>query len=138
MPSFIIVGYVWQILGRGTFLPPYPWAALKKPILNRVKQRYQFVFPKISNGWLVLFIAVPKTYLLYKEKLWNIEAMSHKTSSSLIPIIFCVENILNLVYLIQLALFFLFVFIFWEWSLCHIRKFALPQKLLQLKVITCE
>ena len=24
MPSFIIVVYVWQILGRGVFLPPFP------------------------------------------------------------------------------------------------------------------
>ena len=31
---FIIVGYVWQILWRGS---PHPWAAPKKPILNRVK-----------------------------------------------------------------------------------------------------
>ena len=37
MPKFIIVGYVWQILGRGAFLPPtHLWAAPKKPILNRV------------------------------------------------------------------------------------------------------
>ena len=28
MPSFIIVGYVWQILG---FMAPHPWAAPKKP-----------------------------------------------------------------------------------------------------------
>ena len=40
VPRFITVGYVWQILGRGAIfplLPPHPWAALKKPILNRVK-----------------------------------------------------------------------------------------------------
>ena len=38
VPKFSIVGYVWQILGRGAFLPtPRPWVALKKPILNRVK-----------------------------------------------------------------------------------------------------
>ena len=39
MPSFIIVGYEWQILGkRGLFAPLPPlWAALRKPILNRVK-----------------------------------------------------------------------------------------------------
>ena len=35
--SFIIVHYVWQILGEVAFLAhPYPWAALKWPILNRV------------------------------------------------------------------------------------------------------
>ena len=38
MISFIIVRYVWQILGRGRKKAlPYPWAAPKKPILNRVK-----------------------------------------------------------------------------------------------------
>ena len=38
MPSFIIVGYVWRILGRrGQKAPPHPWAAPKKPILNRVR-----------------------------------------------------------------------------------------------------
>ena len=33
--SFVIVGYVRQILGP--LLPPHPWAAPKKPILYRVK-----------------------------------------------------------------------------------------------------
>ena len=33
----MIVGYVWRILGRGAKKPPHPWAAPKKPILNRVK-----------------------------------------------------------------------------------------------------
>ena len=39
MPSFIIVGFVWRILRRGGCqkAPPHPWAALKKSILNRVK-----------------------------------------------------------------------------------------------------
>ena len=35
VPSFIIVGYVWQILGRG--ISPHPWAASKMPILNSIK-----------------------------------------------------------------------------------------------------
>ena len=38
VPSFIMVGYVSQILGkRGLFAPPptHPWAAPKMPILNR-------------------------------------------------------------------------------------------------------
>ena len=39
MPSFIIVRYVRQILERGGQKdPPNPWAAPKKPILNRVKK----------------------------------------------------------------------------------------------------
>ena len=40
MPSFIIVGCVWQILGTGgLFGTPHPhqWGAPKKSILNRVK-----------------------------------------------------------------------------------------------------
>ena len=39
VPSFIIAGYVWQILGGGGFLPSpsHPWAAPKMPILNRVR-----------------------------------------------------------------------------------------------------
>ena len=38
VPSFITVEYLWQILGRGGELSatPLPWAAPKKPILNRV------------------------------------------------------------------------------------------------------
>ena len=42
MPSFIIVGYVWQILGtEGLFAPHHldPWAASKQPILNRVNEK---------------------------------------------------------------------------------------------------
>ena len=37
--SLIIVGYVWEILGREAFWHalPHPWAAPKKPVLNRVK-----------------------------------------------------------------------------------------------------
>ena len=37
MPSFITLGWVWQILGRGAFLPSHSWAASKRSILNRVK-----------------------------------------------------------------------------------------------------
>ena len=41
MPSFINVGYVWQILERGAFLAPsHSWAAPKRPILNRIKNTY--------------------------------------------------------------------------------------------------
>ena len=42
MPSFIIVGYVRQILGRGDRKPPcHLWAGPKKPILNRVNIRFR-------------------------------------------------------------------------------------------------
>ena len=38
MPSFIIVGYVWQILGRrGLFVPPIREQPRKSPSLNKVK-----------------------------------------------------------------------------------------------------
>ena len=40
--KFIIAGYVWQILGRGTFFappsPPYPWAAPRRSTRNRVNR----------------------------------------------------------------------------------------------------
>ena len=38
--SFVIVGYVWQILKRRAFLPLYPGAAPKRPILNRMKRHF--------------------------------------------------------------------------------------------------
>ena len=44
MPSFIIVGYVWQILERGAFLTPHLLAAPKRTILNRVKDDENFLF----------------------------------------------------------------------------------------------
>ena len=35
--SFIVAGYVWQFIGKGGLFAPHPWAALKRPILNRVE-----------------------------------------------------------------------------------------------------
>ena len=37
VPSFIIVGYIWQILGRGSLFALHLWKILKRSILNRVK-----------------------------------------------------------------------------------------------------
>ena len=47
--SFIIVGYAWQVSGRGTFPPSRPtlpdlWAVPKKPMLNRVKKQLPEVY----------------------------------------------------------------------------------------------
>ena len=40
MPSFILVGYVWQILERGAFLAlPHLWAVPKMAILKREEKR---------------------------------------------------------------------------------------------------
>ena len=52
----MIAGYVWQILGRGAFLSPHPWAALKMCILNRVNNDYQ-------QNLKVLYILVPNETL---------------------------------------------------------------------------
>ena len=50
MPSFIIVGYGWQILRRGAFLLPFhPRAAQKRPILNRVKKVPILILKVIKN-----------------------------------------------------------------------------------------
>ena len=42
---FITAEYVEDILGSvgGGFLPPYPWATQKRPILNRVKNKFVWV-----------------------------------------------------------------------------------------------
>ena len=40
VPSFIILRYVQQILSRGASPPNHPWAAPKKPILNRVTYKH--------------------------------------------------------------------------------------------------
>ena len=55
MPSFIIVGYVWRILGRRSQRAPspHPLAAPKKPILNRVKISFFHCF-WISINYLLL------------------------------------------------------------------------------------
>ena len=57
VPSFIIAGYVWQIVGRGGgfLVPPHAWAAPKKSILNRFKketptQVISWEFCKISKN----------------------------------------------------------------------------------------
>ena len=57
--SFIIAVYVWQILRRGgrPFAPPYPWAASKRSILNRVEQSKSF-----SNFWLLLKEIIPTMF----------------------------------------------------------------------------
>ena len=55
MSSFIIVGYMWQILGREPKSPPpHPWAALKKPTLNRVNMGNSF-FQKTCRKWVLQF-----------------------------------------------------------------------------------
>ena len=61
MPSFIIVGYAWQILERGGLVQATPpsrlWASPKKPILNRVKGLMeQFRFFKLLILKLQIFI----------------------------------------------------------------------------------
>ena len=45
VPSFIIVGYVWQILRRGALFGPLPHlrAAPKNPFLNRVKFDFSYL-----------------------------------------------------------------------------------------------
>ena len=42
LPSFIIVGYVWQILRRGPFCHRHRWAARKGPFSIRLRPIYGF------------------------------------------------------------------------------------------------
>ena len=79
MPSFIIVRYVWQILGRGAFLPPHPWAAPKLPILDRFK---------ITSAWLLLNISDNfNNFNIQKRKSMMVSCFKGKTFrfSILIP-----------------------------------------------------
>ena len=49
VPNFIIVGYVWQTLGRGAFLLPHTWAATKMAILNRIKPLDYWICYKLHS-----------------------------------------------------------------------------------------
>ena len=44
VPSFIALGYVWQILGTGELLGPHPWTAPKRPIWIGLKLTVQIQF----------------------------------------------------------------------------------------------
>ena len=72
----MIVGYVWQILGRGGFCaPPHPWAAPKMSILNRVNRRFsQWVLCMIEKNWYparIKFHEFWKISLFVQIKLWK-------------------------------------------------------------------
>ena len=85
----MIVGYVWQILGRGASLPPplHSWAAPKMPILNRVKvfivssmsfykrgrSRVFWMWVLISVilvAWLLFFVLLIFLSCLFKVSIW--------------------------------------------------------------------
>ena len=51
-----------RFLGVGPFWPPHPWAALKMPILNRVKQHS-------SNTWGLIHKKVKDTEAVEKKAL---------------------------------------------------------------------
>ena len=52
VPSFIIMGFVSNILGKGPLCSsPHPWAASGRAILNRVKGKYKKIF-NVKNKWL--------------------------------------------------------------------------------------
>ena len=60
MPSFIIVGYVWRILGRGAKkAPTNPRAGPKKPILNRVSL---YVVEPGKKSMMLYFIHLIKRF----------------------------------------------------------------------------
>ena len=70
---------MWQILGRGAFLPPHPWAAPKLPILDRVK---------ITSAWLLLNISDNfNNFNIQKRKSMMVSCFKGKTFrfSILIP-----------------------------------------------------
>ena len=101
MQSFIIVGYVWQILGRVYFYltplrPPSPphlfsWAASKKSILNRVnirtiKSRHQcskkviMVKKKVD----LIFRHIQCWYLINSEVAWVLVSLGTQVHTEMI------------------------------------------------------
>ena len=95
MPSFIIEGYVWQILGRGEgpFCPPHLWAAPKNPILNRVKSADILLL----NAFLGFVFC-----LVVSNNSWgrSFPSSSFKLILRVVPVLFF-TLILHLIYCIQ-------------------------------------
>ena len=79
VPSFINVGYVWQILGWGAFLTPHSWAVPKKPILNRIKTESDLstralvagMTNNISKTLITQGNIFPIWFSLMKEMVWE-------------------------------------------------------------------
>ena len=68
MPSFIILGHVWQILGRGSFCPaPSSVSSLKMPVLNRVKPLVLAAL-KYYSGETNIKCGLPSKYLFQKTQ----------------------------------------------------------------------
>ena len=66
----MIVGYVWQILGRGRegkeWPPPHPWVAPKKPILSRVNIDFMKQnFLNFNSASSCLFIEYLLIYIIF-------------------------------------------------------------------------
>ena len=87
VPSFIIVGYVWQILGRGPFCSPHLWAALKKRILNRVKiTKLLVIFIFLNMAYLLLIKFLQKQVVLISIQLENTIKKLYNAASSIVSI----------------------------------------------------
>ena len=71
VPSFIIVWYMQHILGReGLFgPPPHPWAAPKKPILNRVKEHLLNNTAPLGDYFWYILSLFEKTAWKFKRRL---------------------------------------------------------------------
>ena len=74
VPSFMIAGYVWQILGRGVFSPHPPplylWAAPKRPILNSINSYNWKYFKSLCETTVFLSISfVLKISFIYVQSI---------------------------------------------------------------------
>ena len=103
----IIVGYMWQILGRGPFLPPsHLLAATKRPILNRVKISY-CVF---SNN-IAFYDFILCNIILYFALCSNITFYNNNYSNLVRPLITNNSSHLSMWgYKIQIIFWFCFKF----------------------------
>ena len=88
MSSFIILGYVLQILETGgLFALPHPWPAPKRPILNTVN--IESCFSTIDN-----FLSVLKDLRKAKEMCYSFDDLYFLIWERLVNCIFYYENCL--------------------------------------------
>ena len=99
VPSFIIVGYVRQILGRVAFLPPHPWAAPKSP------------------SWIGLIIPIEVVIKFFLWRLWLfLIIFSQRWSSEMWCLIILFVILLKTIICIHKTIAYLRLLLNTEWN----------------------
>ena len=88
VPSFIIMGYGYQVLGGWGSFDPHPWAVPKRPILNKVKcsEKVAIYQPAETNSKVNMRGSSPmykiSLKLIMKTQEWLTFAEVHKDSNT--------------------------------------------------------